>query len=117
MTYTIGEVANMFNESTYTLRYYDKEGILPFMQRDKNGHRILQETDLRFFRIIQSLKMINMPLKDIATFIKLCMEGKKTISARKKLLAKRQEEAQKELLAAQAVYDKVQNYSVEYIIK
>ncbi len=42
-TYTIGQVAAMFNLSTYTLRYYDKEGLIPNLKKDAAGNRAFSE--------------------------------------------------------------------------
>ena len=39
-TYSISEVANKLNLTVYTLRYYDKEGLLPFVERKDNGTRL-----------------------------------------------------------------------------
>ena len=41
MNYTIGELSKIMNVSIHTLRYYDNEGLLPFVQRKPNGQRIL----------------------------------------------------------------------------
>lgn len=36
MTYSIGEAAKIMNVTPHTLRYYDKEGLLPFIEREIN---------------------------------------------------------------------------------
>ena len=48
MEYTIGEVAKKMHVSIHTLRYYDNEGLLPFVQRKPNGQRIFTHRDLIF---------------------------------------------------------------------
>lgn len=40
MTYTIGEMSKMLNVSSSTIRYYDKEGLLPFVERTEGGIRV-----------------------------------------------------------------------------
>lgn len=45
-TYSISEVAKELNLTTYTLRYYDKEGLLPFVERTTNGTRLFKESDI-----------------------------------------------------------------------
>lgn len=42
MSLTIGQVAEKMNISAYTLRYYEKEGLLPFVHRDANGVRMFE---------------------------------------------------------------------------
>ena len=52
MTYTIGEIAKKLNLASSTLRYHDKEGLLPFVERSSGGIRIFQESDLNTLEII-----------------------------------------------------------------
>ncbi|MFR2822009.1 MAG: MerR family DNA-binding transcriptional regulator [Thomasclavelia sp.] len=56
MSYTIGEIAKMLNVSPSTIRYYDKEGLLPFVERTKGGIRIFKDKDYEFLKIIHCLK-------------------------------------------------------------
>lgn len=81
----------MFNISIYTIRFYDKEGLLPFVLRNKAGNRVFTESDVGLFRTICCLKDTGMQIKDIKKYIDLCMEGTDTIDLRKKLLLEHQE--------------------------
>ena len=56
MTYTIKEASDITGIPATTLRYYDKEGILPFLERKESGHRMFSEQDLSMLRIIECLK-------------------------------------------------------------
>ena len=56
MTYTIKQVADKMGISVPTLRYYDKEGLLPFIEKKENGTRIFKESDLRTLEIISCMK-------------------------------------------------------------
>lgn len=47
-TYSITEVAEHFNMTAHTLRYYDKEGLMPFIERTSSGKRVLMESDIEF---------------------------------------------------------------------
>ena len=64
MAYTIGEIAKRFNISISTIRYYDKEGLLPNIKRE-NGIRKFSEQDVETIFIIECLKKTNVELKDI----------------------------------------------------
>ncbi|WP_405157162.1 MerR family transcriptional regulator [Paenibacillus sp. FSL K6-0108] len=44
------------NISTYTLRYYEKEALLPFVKRNENGVRLFNESDLEFLHVMYCLK-------------------------------------------------------------
>ena len=45
MYYTIGEMARKLNVAPSTLRYYDKEGLLPFVERSDGGIRMFKDAD------------------------------------------------------------------------
>ena len=61
-TYTIKDAAKMMGVPTSTIRYYDKEGLLPFMKRLESGYRVFTEKDIATLRIINCLKK-TCPLK------------------------------------------------------
>lgn len=82
MTYSISEVAKELNLTVYTLRYYDKEGLMPFVERNPSGVRKFKESDIDFLKIIQCLKLTGMPIKDIKDFIEWCSEGDSTLQER-----------------------------------
>lgn len=63
MAYTIGQAAQKANLSPSALRYYDKEGLLPFLLRSENGIRMFTDTDLEILTIIDCLKKLVCPLK------------------------------------------------------
>ncbi|MDA3965804.1 MerR family transcriptional regulator [Enterococcus thailandicus] len=81
-TYTIGEIAEKYQLSTDTLRYYDKEGLLPFVKKNSAGRRVFTEDDLGYLNVIECLKKSATPVKDIATFMEWCMQGDGTLPDR-----------------------------------
>lgn len=91
MRYSIGEVSEKLNIPASTLRYYDKHGLLPFVDRNENGQRSFKENDLNFLEVISCMKKCGMTIKEIRHFIDLCMQGDVTLNARYDLLD--QEEA------------------------
>ena len=56
MMYTVGEMAKLLNIPGSTLRYYDKEGLLPFVERSSGGIRMFQEKDYEWLKVISCLK-------------------------------------------------------------
>jgi DNA-binding transcriptional MerR regulator len=86
MKYTINEVADKFSLSAHTLRYYDKEGLLPFISRDKSGNRVFTELDLIWVALICCLKNTGMPIKEIKQYSDWCTQGSRTIDERKAML-------------------------------
>ena len=79
---TVGEVAKKMGITVRTLQYYDKEGLLPFLERSNGGIRMFRESDFEWLSIIACLKQTGMPIKDIKTFIDWCVEGDATIGQR-----------------------------------
>lgn len=82
MIYTIGEISKKLNIAASTLRYYDKEGLLPFIERSGSGIRMFKDDDMSGLKIIECLKKTGMPIKDIKHFIDCCMEGDSKIDER-----------------------------------
>lgn len=97
MIYTVKDISKMFDISIHTIRFYDKEGLLPFVSRNKSGNRVFTDSDLRLFSIICCLKDTGMHLKDIKKYIDLCMEGPITIDSQRKILLQHQEEVIKQI--------------------
>ncbi|ASN03616.1 MerR family transcriptional regulator [Virgibacillus necropolis] len=82
MTYSISDVAKKLNLTVHTLRYYDREGLIPFVERTANGTRVFKESDVDLLKIIQCLKSSGMAIKDIKTFIEWCSDGDSTLQQR-----------------------------------
>ena len=101
MVYTVGEMAKVLGVPASTLRYYDKEGLLPFVERSSGGVRLFQEKDFEWLRIIGCLKKAGMSLKDIREYIKLMLQGDDTINERLALF-------QKQKLVLQAQMEELQ---------
>lgn len=99
MTYTIGETAKRVGVTASTLRYYDKEGLLPFLERSEGGIRVFKEADMEWLTIIECLKQTGMSIRDIRAFIDLCQEGDSTIGRRLDLITRQR----------QAVLDQISN--------
>ena len=81
-TYSISEVAKELNLTPYTLRYYDKEGLMPFVERTPSGTRLFKESDIGALKIIECLKSTGMPIKEIKNFIDWCSQGDSTLQQR-----------------------------------
>lgn len=92
MFYTVGEMAKKIGVASSTLRYYDKEGILPFIERSAGGKRIFKDSDMEWLSIIECLKKTGMPIKEIKKFVDWCIEGDSTIDKRLALIDKQRDE-------------------------
>lgn len=113
MEYSIGEVAKKLNLTTSTLRYYDKEGLIPFVKRNDFGIRTFSDEDLNSLHIIECLKNTGMPIKDIKTFIDWCAEGDSTLKERYDMFVERKKLVEEQMANLQATLDTI-NYKCEY---
>lgn len=92
--YTIGQVSEMFNLPVSTLRYYDKEGLFPELNRT-SGIRQFTEKEIETLRVIECLKKTGLQIKDIKLFISWCMEGSSTYLKRKELFENQKKQVEK----------------------
>lgn len=105
MLYTVGEMAKLLDVAPSTLRYYDKEGLLPFVERSQSGIRMFKDTDYEWLQIINCLKKTGMPLKDIKDFIYMAMAGDETIDERLELFKKQKAVIEMQMAELQETLD------------
>ncbi len=99
MFYTVGEMAKKLNVAPSTLRFYDKEGLLPFVERSSGGIRMFNDKDFEWLQVIGCLKKAGMKLSDIKIFIELSMQGDETISERLDLIIAQRKEVESQIEA------------------
>ena len=95
--YTIHDVAQRTGISAYTLRYYDKEGLLTFVKRSESGIRLFSEADFEPLYTITVLKKSGMPIKEIREFMKLYLRGNETIHERLLMFQEHKKNLQKKI--------------------
>ena len=98
--YTIGQVSEMFDLPISTLRYYDKEGLFPHLQR-QGGKRLFGETELEALRVIACLKESGLEIREIKQFMQWCAEGPATYAKRKALFENRKTAVEEEMRTLQ----------------
>lgn len=94
--YTIGQISKLFGLPISTLRYYDKEGLFPDIQRT-SGIRKFSEKEVKALQIIECLKKSGMEIKDIKQFIEWCNQGSETYPQRRALFLKQKENIEAEI--------------------
>lgn len=106
MAYTIGQVAEMFGIPVSTLRYYDKEGLFPDMQR-VSGIRKFSEKELEVLRMIECLKKSGLEIRDIKQFMLWCSQGSSTYQQRHDLFLRQKEVVEAEINALEKTLDMI----------
>lgn len=96
MNYTIKQAAEKMGFTIPTLRYYDKEGLLPFVEKKPNGTRVFKDEDFGRLAIITCMKNSGLPIKDIKKYMDLCQEGDSTLQERLEIFLERKEAVEKQ---------------------
>ena len=110
----ISEVAERTGLSLSTIRYYERSGLCPEVERGPDGKRRFSATDADWFVLLASLRETGMPLADMRAFATLYASGNETVAQRKAaLLAHRKhlDDRQAELDRCRTILDRtVQKY-------
>ena len=94
--YTIDQISEMFHLPISTLRYYDKEGLFPDIER-QSGIRQFSEKEVEALRVIECLKASGLEIKDIKQFMEWVREGSATYAQRKQLFEDRRAAVEEEM--------------------
>lgn len=76
----------MFGISVYTLRYYDKEGIIPNLEKTASGIRKFTDKDLETLQVIKCLKNTGMSMQEIKHYMDLAVEGDASLEQRLEII-------------------------------
>ena len=88
----IGEVSEKYEISADTLRYYERIGLLPSVNRSDNGIRDFSELDLRRVSFIKCMRSAGLPIEVLIQYFELVQQGDKTMEARKGILIEQREQ-------------------------
>lgn len=82
----ISEVAEKFEMTPATIRYYEKEGLIPPITRNASGTRDFQEEDLNWVEFIKRMRDSGLSIDSLAKYSELYQQGDSTLVERKKIL-------------------------------
>ena len=83
---TIAEVSKIYELSQDTLRYYERIGLIPAVNRNKSGIRDYNDEDCRWIEFIKCMRAAGLPIEVLIEYVALFQRGYETIDARKQLL-------------------------------
>ncbi|MFD0677156.1 MULTISPECIES: MerR family transcriptional regulator [unclassified Paenibacillus] len=113
--FTIKEASEKLNCPAHTIRFYDKEGLLPNIRRDDNGNRLFDKRDLDWIRLMTCFRATGMSIAGIREIVELAKQGEKTIAQRRAILEAHQAEIVKKQQvlndAFEAVSQKLEVYN------
>ncbi|WP_419882913.1 MerR family transcriptional regulator [Peribacillus sp. B-H-3] len=115
MNYTIGQAAKINQLTISQLRYYDNQGLLPFLKRNEKGDRIFDEGALKFLDMILCLKNTGMPIKKIKQFIEWTMNGDEdTLPQRLEMMKQQENSILQQIRETQENLMKIQQKIIKY---
>lgn len=84
--YTISEVAAITGLTAHTLRWYERIGLMPHVDRSHTGQRRFTNRDLDWLAFVGKLRLTGMPVADMVRYAELLREGEHTFDERQELL-------------------------------
>ena len=105
--YSIGEADRLTGLSVSTLRYYDREGMFPNIERSHGGNRVFSDREIDTLKIIECLKISGMSINEIKEFLQWCQEGDASLQKRQEIFYKRLAEMEKQMEALQDTINKL----------
>ena len=84
--YTMKQVCKQTGLSYDTLKFYCNEGLVPHVKRDKNNYRVFNQHDINWINSLSCLKKCGMSIQEMKEYLKLCLEGEKSIPYRQVVL-------------------------------
>lgn len=112
MEYTIGEFSLNIGISVFTLRYYEKEGLIK-PERKENGRRCYSDGDMTWIQFIKRLKDTGMPIKDIRKYSNLREKGNSTLEERMDMLIKHRTNLKEKITIMEEHFKNLDN-KIEY---
>ncbi len=113
MYYSIKQVSEQTDLKPHVLRYYEKEGLLPFVSRSENGVRRYSKDDLEWLGLVCCLKNTGMSIKKIKDFVDLCAQGDKTLKQRCDMLLEHKRDVEEQIREMYKHLEKV-TYKISY---
>ena len=108
----ISEVSEQFDISPDTLRYYERVGMLPSVNRNKSGIRDYDETDMGWVHFIKCMRNAGMSIDTLTEYVELVQQGDETIAARKQILIDQRDEIVQKMKAMSDTLE-VLNHKIE----
>ncbi|QAA31795.1 MerR family transcriptional regulator [Clostridium manihotivorum] len=106
---TIAEVSEKFSISQDTLRYYERIGLIPHVNRNKSKIRSYTEEDCRWVEFIKCMRSAGLPIEVLIEYVSLFQEGDETVEARKELLIEQRSKLAEKISEMQQTLQRLDN--------
>ncbi|UQA95563.1 MerR family transcriptional regulator [Streptomyces halobius] len=103
--YTISEVAEHTGLSAHTLRWYERIGLMPHVDRTHTGQRRFTNRDLDWLSLVTKLRLTGMPVADMVRYAELVRAGEATFTERRELLTAHREDVRQRIAELHSTLD------------
>lgn len=111
----ISEVSEKLDLSADTLRYYERIGLIPPVQRSRGGIRIYQDEDIKWIEFVICMRQAGLPIEVLKEYLQLFEQGDSTLQDRKEILIEQRQTLMEKIKNLQEVVErldfKVENYN------
>ncbi|AQM60593.1 MerR family transcriptional regulator [Clostridium baratii] len=111
---TIKEVSERFNLSQDTLRYYERIGLIPPINRNKSGIRDYTEEDCGWIEFIKCMRNAGLPIEVLIEYVNLFQKGDDTIEARKEILIEQRKQLEEKMNEMKKTIERLDNKILRY---
>ncbi len=109
---TIAEVSEKYDLTQDTLRYYERIGLIPHVNRNKSGNRDYTEEDCRWVEFIKCMRNAGLPIEALIEYVTLFQQGDETVEARKQLLTEQRKQLIQKMEDMQKTLERL-NYKID----
>ena len=109
---TIAEVSEKYGVSADTIRYYERIGLVPRVNRKKSGIRDFTEEDCSWVEFIKCMRNAGLSIESLIEYVALYQQGKETLGARKQILIEQRKELTEKITEMQSTIAKL-DYKIE----
>ena len=110
-TYKSGQLAKAAEVNSETLRYYERENLLPLPDRTESGYRLYTEDDLKRVIFIKRAQELGFSLKEIKELLSLASDKQQSSAAVKLLADQKIQTIEAKITSLQAIKDNLQALS------
>lgn len=118
---TIAEVSKKFNLSADTLRYYERIGLIPSVNRNASGIRNYTEEDCNWIQFIKCMRSAGLSIEVLVEYVSMFQQGTSTIKARKELLIEQRSQLAEKIKEMQQTLErldkKIDGYEERVLVK
>ena len=109
---TIAEVSEKYGVTQDTIRYYERIGLVPRVNRKKSGIRDFTQEDCNWVEFIKCMRNAGLSIESLIEYVALYQQGEETLRARKQILIEERKELANRIVEMQSILARL-DYKIE----